>query len=125
MATGIGQSLRRVDGILKVTGKARYAADHPAPDLLHGAVVSSSITKGRILSIDTAAARAAAGVVEVLTHENRPRVALRDRSYQDSAGPEGSPLRPLYDDQIRFGGQPVASSSPKLPRPHAMPPRWS
>jgi xanthine dehydrogenase YagR molybdenum-binding subunit len=108
MTTGIGQSLRRVDGILKVTGKARYAADHPAPDLLHGAVVSSSITKGRILSIDTAAARAAAGVVEVLTHENRPRVALRDRSYQDSAGPEGSPLRPLYDDQIRFGGQPVA-----------------
>ena len=52
MRTGIGAALPRVDGRLKVTGAARYAAEHPAEGLLYGVVVSSSIAKGRIASID-------------------------------------------------------------------------
>jgi xanthine dehydrogenase YagR molybdenum-binding subunit len=108
MKTGIGTSLPRVDGLLKVTGQARYAAEHACDNLLYGVAVSSSIAKGRIASIDCTDACALAGVIDVITHQNRPRVALRDRSYQDESGPDGSPFRPLYDDKIAFSGQPVA-----------------
>src|SRR5262245_9201212 len=108
MQTGIGAPLRRVDGVLKVTGEARYAAEHPAENLLYGVAVSSRIAKGRIVAIDTAAARGVPGVADVITHENRPRVALRARSYQDAIAPWGSPFRPVYDEKIHFSGQPVA-----------------
>jgi xanthine dehydrogenase YagR molybdenum-binding subunit len=44
----------------------------------------------------------------VLTHENRPRTAWRDKNFQDQVAPPGSPFRALYDDLIVFSGQPVA-----------------
>ena len=49
------------------------------------------------------------GVLDVLTHENRPRMAADDTAYKDDVAPEqGSPFRPLYDDKILFSGQPIA-----------------
>ena len=105
---GIGASLSRVDGPLKVTGKARYSAEYPADGLLFGVVVNAAIARGRIVSIGDAAALAVAGVVDVLTHENRPEIASADRKHQDDIAPPGSPLRPLCDEEIRFDGQPVA-----------------
>ena len=44
----IGKPLDRVDGRLKVTGKARYAAEHHLPGLAHGVLVGSTIARGRI-----------------------------------------------------------------------------
>ena len=108
MKTGIGSPLPRVDGALKVTGRARYAAEHPADDLLYGFVVSSSIARGRIVSIDSAAARKVAGVVEVITHENLPGVAARKRNGKGSSGRSRPPFLPLHDGSIYFSGQPVA-----------------
>jgi xanthine dehydrogenase YagR molybdenum-binding subunit len=105
---GIGSPLSRVDGIVKVTGAARYAAEYPADDLLHAVVVSSAITRGKITGIDEAAARAVPGVVEIITHANRPSLAWFDRSYKDDVAVPGSPFRALYDDAILFNGQPVA-----------------
>ena len=105
---GIGSAINRVDGLAKVTGSARYAAEHPVADLLYGYVVSSAIAKGSIVSIDTSAARAILGVVEIITHENRPHIAWFDRSYQDEVAPPGSPFRALYDDKIHFSAQPIA-----------------
>ncbi len=105
---GIGSPINRVDGLAKVTGQARYAAEHPVAGLLYGVVVSSAIAKGRITAIDETRARAVRGVVEVLTHENRPHTAWFDSNYQDEVGPPGSPFRPLYDDKVQFSGQPVA-----------------
>ena len=105
---GIGSAINRVDGLAKVTGSARYAAEHPVANLLHGFVVSSAIAKGSIVSIETAAARAIPGVVEIITHENRPHIAWFDRSYQDEVAPPGSPFRALYDDKIHFSAQPIA-----------------
>ena len=68
-----GTSVSRVDGRDKVTGAARYAAefvaDESADQLLHGVVVNSTITKGRIVSFDTGAALAQPGVVEVESHD--------------------------------------------------------
>jgi xanthine dehydrogenase YagR molybdenum-binding subunit len=106
--THVGSPRSRVDGRAKVTGAARYAGEFTAPDLAHGYVVSSSIAKGRITAIDTAAALAAPGVVAVFTHENRPRTAWFSHNYQDQVAPPGSPFRPLNGARIVYSGQPVA-----------------
>ena len=49
--SAIGNPLDRVDGLLKVTGQARYAGEFPEDGLLYGSVVSSTIAKGRVLRI--------------------------------------------------------------------------
>ena len=104
----IGDALSRIDGQAKVTGAAHYAAEHATPDLLYAWVVSSAIAKGRIASIDASDALAVPGVVEVITHLNRPHLALLDRSYADEVSVPGSPFRALYDDKIAFSAQPLA-----------------
>lgn len=104
----IGQPLNRLEGRQKVTGSAKYAADYHVPQLLYGYVVNSTITKGKIVRVDTSAAKALPGVVEVLTHENRPGLAWFDLQYADMDAPPGTVFKPLHDDKIRFNGQPVA-----------------
>ena len=76
--------------------------------LAHGSVVASRIAKGRILHIDASDALRVAGVIDVLTHENRPAMARTDDGYADDVAPEGSPFRPLYNDRILFSRQPIA-----------------
>ena len=108
MAPYIGTATSRVDGVAKVTGAAKYAAEFNVPGLAHGSVVSATIAKGRITRIDTSAAMGVEGVLSVLTHENRPPMPDNDQSYKDEVAPDGSPFRPLYDNKIKFNGQPVA-----------------
>jgi xanthine dehydrogenase YagR molybdenum-binding subunit len=108
MAAYIGSSTSRVDGVAKVTGVAKYAAEFNVPGLVYGSVVSSTIAKGRITRINSSAALRVKGVLDVLTHENRPPMADNDQSYKDDVAPAGSPFRPLYDDRIKFNGQPIA-----------------
>src|SRR3954468_24689711 len=103
-----GTGVLRVDGALKVLGQARYAAEYDAPDLLHGAVVASSIAKGRIVGFSLEAARAYPGVVHILTHLNRPGGAHFSVFFKDPMGPPGKPFRPLFDNRVLFSGQPVA-----------------
>lgn len=105
-ATGVPHN--RVDGKLKVTGAAHYAADFTAEGLTYGFVVSSTIATGRIVSIDSSAALALPGVLLVLTHQNRPALPLEDNAYKDMVAPGGSPFRPLWDDRVWYSGQPVA-----------------
>ena len=52
MAPYIGAATSRVDGRAKVTGAAKYAAELNVPDLAHASVVTSTISKGRIVRID-------------------------------------------------------------------------
>ena len=104
----IGTATSRVDGHAKVTGAAKYAAEFSAPGLAHGAVVASTIAKGRIARIDVSDALRVDGVIDVLTHENRPRMASTDSAYKDDVAPDGSPFRPLYDDRVLFSEQPIA-----------------
>ncbi|WP_296946850.1 xanthine dehydrogenase family protein molybdopterin-binding subunit [uncultured Massilia sp.] len=103
-----GMAVSRVDGRAKVTGAAEYAAEIAAPDLAYGVVVSGTVAKGRIKRIDTAAALAVPGVLDVLTHENRPRMRANDLAYKDMTAPGGSPFRPLFSGEIFWSGQPVA-----------------
>jgi xanthine dehydrogenase YagR molybdenum-binding subunit len=109
MAPYIGSATSRVDGRAKVTGEARYAGEFNVPGLVHGYVVESEIPKGRVVRIDTSGALEVGGVIDVLTHRNRPPMADNDDAYKDETAPEnGSPYRPLYDDRIHFSGQPLA-----------------
>ena len=104
----LGKPTSRIDGRAKVTGEAKYAGEYNVPDLAHGFVVSSSIAKGRIKRIHTAEALAVDGVLDVFTHEHRPKLAASDEKYGDEVAPPGTPFRPLYDGEIRFSGQPIA-----------------
>ena len=108
MTSYIGTPTSRVDGRAKVTGAAKYAAEFNGPGLAYGSVVASTIAKGRIVRIDTSEALRVGGVIDVLTHENRPKMARTDRAYMDDVAPGGSPFRPLYADKIMFNGQPIA-----------------
>jgi xanthine dehydrogenase YagR molybdenum-binding subunit len=108
MTTYIGTATSRIDGRAKVTGAAKYAGEFNAAGLAHASVVTSTIAKGRIARIDASAALSVDGVIDVLTHQNRPPMAGADSAYKDDLAPEGAPFRPLYDDRIWFSGQPIA-----------------
>jgi xanthine dehydrogenase YagR molybdenum-binding subunit len=105
----VGQPLARVDGRAKVTGKARYAAEARPARLAHAVLVKSTVAKGRVLAVDTAAARSAPGVLLVMTHENAPKLTKppeKPQSPQD--GKLGETLLPFSTTEIHFVGQDVA-----------------
>ncbi|MFJ8591639.1 xanthine dehydrogenase family protein molybdopterin-binding subunit [Streptomyces sp. NPDC093598] len=100
----VGAPLSRVDGRLKVTGQAKYAADHDIDGVVHAVIIDSTIGRGRITGIDTRAADAQHGVIGVISHLDKPTLA-----YRDNPGPiPGRRLRVFQDDAVRFFGQPVA-----------------
>src|SRR5262245_8667942 len=72
--SNIGQPLTRRDGILKVTGKARYAADHHPPGMLFAVLAVSSIARGRVASLDVQAVKDHAGVVVAMQRVDERRV---------------------------------------------------
>src|SRR5205085_11415132 len=75
MTSYIGTAVSRVDGRAKVTGAAKYAGEYHASGLAHGHVVTSVIASGRIVRIDASEALRVEGVIDVLTHEHRTRMA--------------------------------------------------
>lgn len=98
MTDDVKDAPNRVDGVLKVTGKAKYIAEWKFPNLAYGYLVHSTIAKGKIRAIDTSEAEKQAGVIKVLTHLNTPKFAktANDRSH-----------RPLHDEAILFSGQAI------------------
>jgi xanthine dehydrogenase YagR molybdenum-binding subunit len=85
----VGRPTARVDGPLKVTGRATYAAEHDIPGLVHGVIVGSTANRGTVSSIATARALAEPGVLRVLT--------------------DFAAVHLPYDPaQVNFFGQPVA-----------------
>lgn len=104
-----GEPLNRVDGRLKVTGQARYAAEHIVPGCVHGVLVTSSIARGRIKRLDVAAAEKAPGVLGIISHLNVPRVpGYQTPETNKNPRVEGQEFRVFFDDQIHFSNQPVA-----------------
>ena len=102
----VGADMDRVDGRLKVTGAARYSADMPTENLAHAVLVQSTVPAGRITRLDTAAAKKAPGVLNVLTHLNAPRLPDHGRAAVNP--PAGRVLTLLQDDVVRYNGQPIA-----------------
>ncbi len=104
----IGAPVSRLDGQLKVTGAARFAAEFPVDGMVYAALAYSTIPKGRITALDTSAAEAAPGVVLVMTHKNAPRMKPTPVFNSDpkAAGPSDLPI--LQDDRIHWNGETIA-----------------
>src|ERR1700744_457296 len=104
----IGQPVDRVDGRLKVTGKAPYSAEFALKNLAYGVTVQSTIASGRIQSIDTHVAESLPGVIAVITHKNS--MSLHTLSGGDPGqGKFGEKdLLPLQSNRIFYDGQHIA-----------------
>jgi xanthine dehydrogenase YagR molybdenum-binding subunit len=104
-----GAPLDRVDGVQKVTGAAQYPSDKMLPDMAYAALVTSTIARGSVTSVDTTEAAACPGVLTILTHQNAPRLK-KNLIPQLGAGrwSVGRDFLPLQDARVRFAGQPVA-----------------
>jgi CO/xanthine dehydrogenase Mo-binding subunit/CO/xanthine dehydrogenase FAD-binding subunit len=99
----VGHSVPRTDGPSKVTGAAIYAGDVRLPDMAHAKVLRSPVAHARICSIDTTAARAASGVLDVVVGSDllplpSPRYghAIRDHWI-------------LAVEKVRYAGEPIAA----------------
>src|SRR6266403_3584726 len=103
--SNIGQPLTRREGILKVTGKARYAADNHPAGMLHAVLAVSSIARGRVTFLDVQAAKGHPGVVEVMTPANRPPLA---EDPDAKTNPFMFRLDLLQNDQVRYANQTIA-----------------
>ena len=66
----IGKGINRIDGILKITGKATYATDYPAKNMAYAVLFKSTIAAGKIKSIGSTEAQKYPGVIKIITHEN-------------------------------------------------------
>jgi xanthine dehydrogenase YagR molybdenum-binding subunit len=103
------QMTHRYDGVSKVTGTAKYAAEFTEPfakkDLLYGYVVQATIPSGTVASIDRAAAERSSGVIAVMTPFNAPKLPA-------AAGPAAPPARRsvtvLQNADVYYNGQPIA-----------------
>ena len=90
--------MSRVDGVDKVTGRAKYSAEFQVKNVTYGYIVQSEIAKGKINSINTDDAEKAAGVVKVFTHLNSTKVE----------GKPGGMFLAMQSADIVFSGQPIA-----------------
>src|SRR3954471_23368156 len=107
LADPIGLPLDRVDGHLKVTGRATYAFEYATQGgAAYGVIVPAAVAKGRVVAVDVRNAERAPGVLLVLTKDNAP--------HQSQWGPVDLPDRfaraePALDsDEVRYFGFPVA-----------------
>jgi len=107
MPDSIGQPLDRVEARLKVTGQARYSAEYNVPNVAHAVIVTSSIAKGRILSVDASSAERVTGVLAIMTNRNALKLPKNPMEIANGA-PTDRKLQLLQDDRVYFANQPVA-----------------
>jgi xanthine dehydrogenase YagR molybdenum-binding subunit len=106
----LGPARSRVDGPLKVSGGAKYAVEFRLPECACAWPVLSNVARGTITAIDEKAARSAPGVLEILTHQNAPKLKVGEaaRGEDMSHGIRNEDRLPLSDDQVYYAGQYVA-----------------
>src|SRR5579883_780805 len=94
----IGEPIDRLDGKLKVTGRATYAAEFKLPGLVHAVLVQSTIANGAVLRFDLEEAKGMPGVLAIITPENALRLG--------PGGGQGGGL--LQNMNILYNGQNIA-----------------
>ena len=93
----VGEAVDRIDGLLKVTGAAKYATDYSEiKGAAHAVIFKSTIAAGRILEIETGEAEKSPGVLAVITHRNAPKL-------NPNGGIRGGGL--LQNATVEFHGQ--------------------
>src|SRR5215467_2774189 len=103
----IGRDTRRVDGPLKVTGKAQYASDYHFPGLLYGVPVEATIANGKVVKLDTSVAEKMPNVRAIFHRENIGKI-FRSVQGQGFEGISDERRPPFEDDIVRYYGQYVA-----------------
>src|SRR3989441_10507485 len=103
----IGRSTPRVDGPLKVSGKAQYTSDFHFPGTLYAVPVEATIANGRVVTLDTAAAEKMPGVRAILHRGNIGKI-FRSVLEPGFAGICEERRPPFEDDVVRYYGQYVA-----------------
>ena len=101
--SGIGNPIDRIDGRLKVMGKAKYASEFPIENVVFAQGLTSTIAAGRITAVDTSEAENQPGVLKVITHKN----AMKLKTFGDTF-PQPSPdgLSPvLQTPEIHYYGE--------------------
>jgi xanthine dehydrogenase YagR molybdenum-binding subunit len=101
----MGQPVPRVDGRAKVTGEARFGSDFAVRNPAFAYLVTSSIAKGRIMSMDLVAAKAVKGVLDIFTHENTS--GLKQLKYGANGGGASTSIQD-FGPKIQHDGQIVA-----------------
>src|ERR1700716_168732 len=103
----IGKPQPRIDGPLKVSGKAQYASDFHFPGMLYAVPVEATIANGRVTRLDTAAAEKMPGVRAIFHRGNIGKIS---RSVQGPgfAGITDERRPPFEDDVVRYYGQYIA-----------------
>lgn len=100
----------RVDGADKVTGKAKYAAEHSLPNMAYAVFVTSTIAKGSIKNIDASKALSMPGVLDVIYYANCPSIPgyITNAAERPKNVIEWRGHKVLHDNKVRFFGQPIA-----------------
>jgi xanthine dehydrogenase YagR molybdenum-binding subunit len=107
MIDDVKNAPNRVDGVAKVTGKAKFIAEFKFANLAHGYLVQSTIAKGKISAIDTVVAEKQAGIIKIFTHLNTPKNLVQpgpDAFFDETSRQH----LPLTSDEILFNAQPIA-----------------
>jgi xanthine dehydrogenase molybdenum-binding subunit len=107
----IGKSLPRSDALAKVTGKAKYAGDFFAADMLVGRILRSPYAHARVKNIDTVKAEALPGVEAVLTYRNVPQNVYATAGHPYSLDPKRSDVadKTILTAKARFVGDEIAA----------------
>ena len=109
MKSILGAPVTRQDAKLKVTGAAKYAAEFALPNMAYAVLVTSPVGRGTITSIDTSEARAATGVLAVISHEDKPKLrALDPKAMARAQAQTGEALLPFQSADIVYNGQAIA-----------------
>jgi xanthine dehydrogenase YagR molybdenum-binding subunit len=103
--SNIGQPLTRRDGMLKVKGEARFAADNHLPGMLYAVMAVSHIARGRVTFLDVDAAKRHPGVVDVMTPGHKPPLA---EDPDAKTNPFMFRLDLLQNDSVRYANQAIA-----------------
>lgn len=101
---GVGENLINVDGVEKVTGRAKYCIDMEFPRMLWAKIKRSTYPHAKIVHIDTSAAEALPGVEAVLTYKDVPNT-------RHGVGLADEPI--IARDKVRFIGEAVAAVAAK------------
>jgi xanthine dehydrogenase YagR molybdenum-binding subunit len=108
MQGSVGKPIPRLDGKLKVTGHAVYSAEQRIPRLAYAVLVTSTIPKGRILTIDSAAAQHVPGVLAIVTHLNAQKLPALKPPPGATPRSADRKLQLLQDNHVLYANQPVA-----------------
>jgi len=101
--SGVGNAINRVEGHLKVMGKAKYASEFPVPNKVYGQGINSTIAKGEIIGIDTSAAEKVKGVLKIITYKNAEKLKGYDQEMPFISTDTIAPV--LQSNKVHYFGE--------------------